>query len=96
MPGANQYVVSGLMVQSCARTLPLSSPAGMTTAPFGGDEGPRPRIALLPHTRTGGDAWDPETDAMSRRRPDRRSAAEGAEEPQRGSASEASADYSGR
>src|SRR3981081_4267536 len=26
------------------------------TAPFGGDAGPPPRTALLPHTRTGGDA----------------------------------------
>src|SRR5262245_33348270 len=44
------------MVQLCARTLSLLSPAGITTAPLGGDGGPPPRIASLPHTRTGGDA----------------------------------------
>src|SRR5579875_4205497 len=54
LPGANQSVVFGLIVQECARTVPLSSPAGMMTAPLGGDAGPPPRIALLPHTRTGG------------------------------------------
>src|SRR5215471_19412068 len=54
LPGANQYVVWGWIVQLWARTPSLLSPAGMTTAPLGGDEGPPPRIALLPHTRTGG------------------------------------------
>src|SRR5215469_8745277 len=44
------------MVQLCASTVPLSSPAGMVTAPLGGAEGPPPRIAWLPHTRAGGDA----------------------------------------
>jgi hypothetical protein len=32
------------------------------TAPFGGAEGPPPRIALLPHTRIGGDAGPAATD----------------------------------
>ena len=44
------------MVQLCARTVPLSSPAGITTALLGGDEGPSPRISLLPQIRAGGDA----------------------------------------
>src|SRR5580704_19640228 len=44
------------MVQLCARTVPLSSPARITIAPLGGDEGPCPRTVLSSHMRTGGDA----------------------------------------
>src|SRR5690242_4557757 len=43
------------MVQLCARAVLVSSPARITTAPLGGDEGPPPRTALLPHIRTGGE-----------------------------------------
>src|SRR6516225_5036673 len=52
------------MVQLCAIAVALSSPAGMTVAPLGGDEEPCLRIAALPHTWTGGAAgpaaekWD--------------------------------------
>src|SRR5262245_56663873 len=53
LPGANQYVLCGSMVQLWASAVPLSSPARITTAPLGGDEGPPPRIALLPHTCPG-------------------------------------------
>src|SRR4030088_1041767 len=62
LPGANQYVVCGCMVQLWARAVPLSSPDAIMIAPFGGDGGPPPRIALLPHTRTGGDAGPAATD----------------------------------
>ena len=41
------------------KALSLSSPAGMTTAPAGGDAGPPPRMAELPQTRTGGDVGPP-------------------------------------
>ena len=63
VPGANQYVVSGLIVQLCAIAVPVSSPAGIITALWGGDGGPPPRIELLPHTRTGGDAGPAPADA---------------------------------
>jgi hypothetical protein len=56
MPGANQYVESGRMAQPRSMAVPLSSPAGIVTAPLGGEEGPPARIVSLPHIRTGRDS----------------------------------------